>query len=278
MPICTNCGAQQPDGAAFCDECGTKLGEANPSPTLSAFANKPQFTPTAVVTTCHVCGTSTVPGEAYCDNCGAALGLASPAPPPQTAAPAPPPTVIAPTPAQTGAPACSNCGALLGSGSNFCDMCGTLVSTPAPAVVPAPPLAATIVSPAVSAPPPPVPAPAPVERYSPGAVIQGYLVVQSTNATISFPPGRTEITIGREDPVSNVFPEVDLTDHGGDEGGVSRQHARILLQGSQIFMQDLNSTNYTHVNQQRVSPGQSFPLGDGDEIRLGRVKLNFYCT
>jgi len=239
------------------------------SPALPAAANMPQPTPTAVVMTCHVCGTSTVPGEAFCDNCGAALGHVSPAPPP---------TVIAPTPAQASTPACSNCGAQLEPGSNFCDMCGTSVSAATPASAPPPPLAPTTVSPAVIVPPPPVLTPTPLEQYSPGAAIQGYLVVQSTNATISFPPGRTEIIIGREDPVSNVFPEVDMTDHGGDEGGVSRQHARVFVQGSQIFITDLNSTNYTHINQQRVVPGQSFPLNDGDEIRLGRVKLFFYCT
>ncbi|MBU0703559.1 MAG: zinc-ribbon domain-containing protein, partial [Chloroflexi bacterium] len=25
MAACPNCGSQQPDGAAFCDECGAKL-------------------------------------------------------------------------------------------------------------------------------------------------------------------------------------------------------------------------------------------------------------
>jgi pSer/pThr/pTyr-binding forkhead associated (FHA) protein len=111
----------------------------------------------------------------------------------------------------------------------------------------------------------------------PAASIQGHLVAQNTNATIPFPPGRTEVIVGREDPISNIFPEIDLTDHGGDEGGVSRQHARVFIQGSQIFIEDLNSTNYTHVNQQRLTPGQPHPLNDGDEIRLGRVKLNFYA-
>ncbi len=110
-----------------------------------------------------------------------------------------------------------------------------------------------------------------------GAAIEGRLVVEGTNAPLHFPPGKTEIIVGREDPVSNVFPDVDLTDHGGDEGGVSRRHARIFSQGSQIFVEDLNSTNYTYVNQQRLTPGQPHPLNDGDEIRFGRVKLNFYA-
>jgi len=119
--------------------------------------------------------------------------------------------------------------------------------------------------------------PAPPPAYPPAAAVQGRLVVQATNASLLFPPGKTEIIVGREDPVSGVFPDIDLTDHGGDEGGVSRRHARIFVQGDQVFIEDLNSTNYTYVNQQRLTPGQPQPLNDGDEVRLGRVKLNFYA-
>ena len=141
-----------------------------------------------------------------------------------------------------------------------------------------------------SAVPPPVSTPVPTQSPTPpsygqypaavpspsAASIQGRLVAQNTNATIPFPPGRTEVIVGREDPVSNVFPEIDLTDHGGDEGGVSRRHARIFVQGIQVFVEDLNSTNYTYVNQQRLTPGQPHPLNDGDELRFGRVKLFYY--
>ena len=108
------------------------------------------------------------------------------------------------------------------------------------------------------------------------AGVSGRLVVQGTNAALPFPPGKTDIVLGREDPVSGVFPEIDLTDHGGDEGGVSRKHARIFVQGQQVLIEDLNSTNFTYVNQQRLTPGQPQPLTDGDEVRLGRVKLNYY--
>jgi pSer/pThr/pTyr-binding forkhead associated (FHA) protein len=102
--------------------------------------------------------------------------------------------------------------------------------------------------------------------------------VQGTNAALPFPPGKTEVTVGREDPVSGVFPDIDLTDHGGDEGGVSRQHARIFVQGVQVFIEDLNSTNYTYVNQQKLTPGQPHPLHDGDVVRFGRVKLSFHSA
>ncbi len=287
MAICMNCGAQQPDGATFCDECGAKLAETMPTPPDAAV---PQPTPTAVATTCPGCHATVIPGEAFCDNCGAALGHAAPVPPPPVTTPAPSLATTAPTPAQASVLTCSNCGAQLEPGSNFCDMCGTSVSTPTqeaahpePAPVP-PPIHTPAVPPPITTPAPtqipyeqhsPPPAPPPPPR-PPGAAIQGHLVVQSTNATIPFPPGRTEVVIGREDPVSNVFPEIDLTDHGGDESGVSRQHARIFVQGSQVFVEDMNSTNYSHVNQQRLTPGQAHPLNDGDELRFGRIKLNFY--
>jgi pSer/pThr/pTyr-binding forkhead associated (FHA) protein len=108
--------------------------------------------------------------------------------------------------------------------------------------------------------------------------IQGRLVVQGSNTSLPFPPGKTEVIIGREDPVSGVFPEIDLTDYGADESGVSRQHARVFLQGNQTLIEDLNSTNFTYVNQQKLTPGQPHPLSNGDEVRFGRMKLNFYST
>jgi predicted amidophosphoribosyltransferase len=277
MPVCPSCGSQQPDGAAFCDECGAKLGEVAPAAFPPAAAPA-QPAPTTVVTTCPVCGASVMPGEPFCNNCGAALGPAAPLPPPQAAMPIPPPaTVLAGAPAA--GPVCPSCGAQLEPGSQFCDMCGAPVSAAGP---PPPPLAPAPVPPPAPTPtPPPQPspmAPAPSPAYPPGPAVQGRLVVQGTNATLPFPPGKTEVIVGREDPVSGIFPDIDLTDHGGDEGGVSRRHARIFVQGTQVLIEDLNSTNYTYVSQQKLTPGQPHPLNDGDEVRIGRVKLGFYST
>ena len=86
-------------------------------------------------------------------------------------------------------------------------------------------------------------------------------------------PAVAEILIGREDPVSGIYPEVDLTPHGGDEGGVSRKHARISVDGGSYFIEDLDSTNLTFVNRQKLAPKTRHPLNDGDEIRCGRVAL-----
>lgn len=249
MTVCPKCGSQQPDGANYCDECGAALasaGPAAPQPPVEA-----QSDPEVLTATCSVCGAQVMPGGAFCDHCGAALST-----PP---APSPPPS-----PQQPETPVCSNCSARLEPGSKFCDACGAPVgATPQTSSSPecGPGSPTLLLSP--QAPPSP-------------AVVSGRLVVQGTNATLPFPSGKTEIIVGREDPASDVFPDVDLAEHGGDEGGISRRHARIFVQGNQAFIEDLNSTNYTYVNQQVLIPEQPHPLNDGDEIRLGRVKLNFY--
>ncbi len=90
--------------------------------------------------------------------------------------------------------------------------------------------------------------------------------------------GRTQVNIGRVDPISGIFPEIDLTAHGGDEGGVSRNHCTITVAGNQFFVQDNNSSNGTWVDSTRLAPGQRYSLNNGQQLRLGKVVLNFYMT
>ncbi|UCD86088.1 MAG: FHA domain-containing protein [Deltaproteobacteria bacterium] len=100
------------------------------------------------------------------------------------------------------------------------------------------------------------------------------LVLKDSGEEIELPEG-DEFIIGREDPVSEVFPEIDLTPHGGEEGGVSRSHCKIIKQGDGYKIEDLESTNLTFVNKKKLEPHQPEPLNDGDEIRLGKVVLIF---
>ncbi len=59
------------------------------------------------------------------------------------------------------------------------------------------------------------------------------LVVPASGGTLTFPTDQTEILIGREDPINGIFPEIDLTDHGGDEGGsLASMHASCIRMGS----------------------------------------------
>ncbi|HUY77554.1 MAG TPA: FHA domain-containing protein, partial [Ktedonobacterales bacterium] len=99
-------------------------------------------------------------------------------------------------------------------------------------------------------------------------------IIESDNATFDL-SGKTEALIGREDPISNIYPDVDLTPHGGEEGGVSRMHAKLYIQGGQYLLEDLNSTNFTFVNRQKLAPKTPTAIKDGDEVRFGRVITKF---
>lgn len=79
--------------------------------------------------------------------------------------------------------------------------------------------------------------------------------------------------IGRVDPVSNVFPEIDLTEDGQLAKSVSRRHARILKQRNAVFVEDLGSINGTFINGKRLEPYMPETLRDGDILQLGKLPI-----
>ncbi|MFN3762975.1 MAG: FHA domain-containing protein [Anaerolineae bacterium] len=58
--------------------------------------------------------------------------------------------------------------------------------------------------------------------------------------------------------------------------GISRRHARLLRRPDGWFLEDLQSTNGTFLNENRLPPGQPVPLSHGDLIRLGQLTMVFY--
>jgi len=52
-------------------------------------------------------------------------------------------------------------------------------------------------------------------------------------------------------------------------------HARLIAEERQVFIEDLNSTNYTFLNRQKLQPGRLYLLEQGDEIRLGLFVLEY---
>jgi hypothetical protein len=86
-------------------------------------------------------------------------------------------------------------------------------------------------------------------------------------------PQIDEIIVGRRDPASGSYPDIDLTKEGQVSGSVSRRHARITCDANQLYIEDLNSRNFTQLNGKRLEPGQKYPVKNGDEIRLGSVLL-----
>jgi len=202
MTVKCSLGHDNPDGSAFCDECGEPLSGATSAP--AAVASTP-IAGAADTHPCPSCGTLNAAGEAFCSNCGVPLQGAS---------------------------------------------------------APSAPTMAPVVE--------EVMAPAP-------AGLHARLLVEADNQEFDL-SGKDNVVIGREDPASNIYPDIDLTPHGGEEGGVSRKHARIFVQNGQYMVEDQDSTNFTFVNRQRLAARTPTPLNDNDELRLGRVLLRFKTT
>jgi hypothetical protein len=79
--------------------------------------------------------------------------------------------------------------------------------------------------------------------------------------------------VGRWDPETGAFPEVDL-DADDPEAKVSRKHALIRIDAGKITIEDIGSLNGTYVNRQpRLQPGNPHDLTDGDEIIIGKTFL-----
>ena len=120
--------------------------------------------------------------------------------------------------------------------------------------------------------------PSPGGWTAPPVAAQARLVVAATQAPCLLPAGKAEWLIGREDMVAGVFPDVDVSSLGTDVGGVSRRHCIIRQQGNQYTIEDLASTNHTYVNKVQLPANVPQPLNHGDEVRLGRLVLNFYVS
>ncbi len=205
---------------------------------------------------CPQCGTENLDGALFCDECGASLSEVAAAPA-ETAAPEaahPPAEVSAPAqvPAVAGALKCPSCGHENPPDARFCENCGAPLTAPAGVPLPAPTEVPSVAPPPVAA-----------------------LVIEGTGTEVPLDLSKSEVLIGRADPVSRVFPDVDLTPHGGYEAGVSRRHCRIFRQGDQFFVEDLQSTNGTKVNGQFIPPNRPHPLKDGDVLELGAFKVTF---
>jgi hypothetical protein len=70
--------------------------------------------------------------------------------------------------------------------------------------------------------------------------------------------------------------DLDLTDYGAQDLGVSRRHAKFDALGPTPTLTDLNSTNGVFVNGQRITPNQAHVLRSGDEVRFGRLTTRLY--
>ena len=59
-----------------------------------------------------------------------------------------------------------------------------------------------------------------------------------------------------------------------EDSSVSRLHARFRKQGSTVYLQDLDSTNGTYVNEKPLFAGEERIIKRGDEIQFGKIIVN----
>jgi hypothetical protein len=200
---------------------------------------------------------------------------------------------------------CSECGYENMDGLDYCDGCGAKLAAAAGAPAsgggssaPAPPAEApkaeAAASPAAAAPTPEAPAAeapkseaptgeltkpaaAPAPAAEPAGVVAAFkakfIVVRGGRKGQEFALEDGNNLIGRWDPETGSFPEVDL-DADDPEAKISRKHALCRIENGKITVEDIGSLNGTYVNRgQRLQPGSPADLKNGDEVIIGKTFL-----
>ena len=111
------------------------------------------------------------------------------------------------------------------------------------------------------------PAPAAVRQERPERipVSRPYLIRERTNEKI--PINKTSFRIGKKPDFCNYVVTDNKT--------VSRNHAEVITRGGRYFIMDLESTNGTYVNGQKINPKTEVEIFPGTKIRLSSESFVF---
>jgi hypothetical protein len=191
---------------------------------------------------------------------------------------------------------CSECGYENMDGLDYCDGCGAKLAADASAAAGAAPETPEPEKPAETAAPETPPAEAPKASEAPTGEIKPETekpaeappaapaaapaafkaklkVVRGGRKDHEFPLEEGNNLVGRWDPETGSFPEVDL-DADDPEAKISRKHALIRVADGKITVEDIGSLNGTYVNRgARLQPGNPVELKSGDEIIIGKTFL-----
>lgn len=93
---------------------------------------------------------------------------------------------------------------------------------------------------------------------------------------MEFPLSRSsETTIGRKDPVTGIFPDIDLSPLDVQRS-ISRRHAKIYRRGAKFFLaEEIGTMNATFLRGARLETGVPAEIRPGDELRFGMVVMRF---
>ena len=84
----------------------------------------------------------------------------------------------------------------------------------------------------------------------------------------------TSVVVGRVDPRRGITPQIDLTQFDASST-VSRHHARIRLEKTSFYIEDLKSRNKTRLGELTLTPLKPELLQNGDVVSFGSVKATF---
>ena len=84
------------------------------------------------------------------------------------------------------------------------------------------------------------------------------------------------IWIGRSDPDEQYWPQLDLTDDGGIEMGVSRRHALIRREEKGLVLVDQFSVNGTWIEHKKLVPDRAYTLPHAAKVRFGRLPVQLF--
>ncbi|GCE08195.1 FHA domain-containing protein [Dictyobacter aurantiacus] len=102
-----------------------------------------------------------------------------------------------------------------------------------------------------------------------------FLDIQQDGQTVRrIPISKDKVLVGRVDPRRLSTPEVDLTPFD-NASSVSRQHARIHVEGEHCYIEDLNSRNKTRIGATALDANRRAELHNGDSVSFGSVKATF---
>jgi CRP-like cAMP-binding protein len=99
--------------------------------------------------------------------------------------------------------------------------------------------------------------------------------LESADGRLAYALAAGETLIGRYDPVTEMRPDIDLTDLDVRRS-VSRRHARIMRSdGGYNVVEEVGALHGTSVNGTALVPGQGHALQDGDRVEIGSVSMIF---
>ena len=97
------------------------------------------------------------------------------------------------------------------------------------------------------------------------------VVVKGEHDGMEFDLPEGEIIIGRWDPETASFPDINL-ENLDVEAKVSHKHAKITVNAGHVTVEDLGSLNGTYVNRgEQLSPNIKCNLQLNDEIIFGKT-------